>query len=40
MRIAKQKVLVIALVALFVFSIGYVGIGYVIASQAISAKPG
>jgi len=40
MRITKQKASPIALIALFVFSIGYVGVGYVVASQAISAKSG
>ncbi|HJL54828.1 MAG: hypothetical protein QGF28_04710 [Candidatus Thalassarchaeaceae archaeon] len=36
----KQKASAIALACLFGFSIGYVGIGYVIASQAMAANPG
>ena len=37
---AKQKFLAIGLVSILIFSIGYLGIGFVIATQALTAKPG
>jgi acetyl esterase/lipase len=37
---SKQKPLAIALVTILVFSFGYVGIGFVISVQALTAKPG
>ena len=35
-----KKVISIFLTCMFIFSIGYVGVGYVVASQGISANPG
>ena len=36
----KQKAFAVATTSLLLLTIGYVGIGYVVASQAIAAKPG
>ena len=36
----KRKIIAIFLVSTFLFSIAYIGIGYTVASQGISANPG
>ncbi|MGB0623175.1 MAG: hypothetical protein ACPGMS_05045, partial [Candidatus Thalassarchaeaceae archaeon] len=38
--ITKSKIIAMFLASIFLFSLAYIGIGYTVASQGISANPG